>query len=110
MARATLVLMHHSGFPSCVLALDDIGLHEGREASGELIAAHRGGPVRILSGHIHRPLQAVWHGCLCAIGGSPAFYVELRLEPDRTKPVIVHEPFRHFIHKVDSADDVTIHL
>ena len=85
------------------------GNREGREAFGEQTAAHRGGVLRILSGHTHRPFQAVWHGCLCAIGCSPAFNQELRLEPDRPEPVIVHEPFRYLIHKVDSAEDVTIH-
>jgi 3',5'-cyclic AMP phosphodiesterase CpdA len=104
----TLILMHHPAFPSGMVPLDHMALREGREAFGTLIVAHKG-PLRILSGHIHRPFQTLWQGRLCAVGGSPAFHHDLRLEPDAPEPGAAREPYNYFIHKLDGADTVTIH-
>lgn len=104
----TLVLMHHPAFPSGMLPLDHMALREGRDAFGALIAAHPG-PLRVLSGHIHRPFQTLWQGRLCAVGGSPAFHHDLRLEPGAPEPGIAQEPYSYFIHTFDGADTVTIH-
>lgn len=103
-----LILMHHPAFPSGMLPLDHMALREGRDVFGTLVAAHPG-PLRILSGHIHRPFQTLWHGRLCAVGGSPAFHHDLRLEPDAPEPGATREPYSYFIHKLDGAATVTIH-
>lgn len=104
----TLILMHHPAFPSGMAQLDHMALRDGRDAFGALVAAHQG-PLRILSGHIHRPFQTLWHGRLCAVGGSPAFHHDLRLEPGAPEPGAAREPYSYFLHKLDGADTVTIH-
>ena len=104
----TLILMHHPAFPSGMPPLDRMSLREGRDEFGELIEAHRG-QVSILSGHIHRPFQMMWHGHLCAVGGSPAFHHELLLARDAPEPGAVEEPYSYFIHKLDGANAVCIH-
>lgn len=104
----TLILMHHPAFPSCVDALDAMALRDGREAFGALIGGYDGA-LRILSGHIHRPYQTMWQGKLCAVGGSPVFKHDLRLEPGSAEPETVSEPYCYFVHKMDGANAVTIH-
>ena len=104
----TLVLMHHPAFPSAIAQLDYMALREGREAFGELIAAYKG-PLRILSGHIHRPFQTLWNGVFCSVSGSPAFQQDLVLDPAIPEPGIVDEPYAYFIHRIHDAKTVSIH-
>lgn len=104
----TLILMHHPAFPSCIGSLDGMTLREGRAEFGALIRDYTG-TLRILSGHIHRPFHALWHGKLCAVGGSPAFKHDLRLEPGSAEPETVSEPYCYFLHVLDGTDAVTIH-
>jgi 3',5'-cyclic AMP phosphodiesterase CpdA len=104
----TLILMHHPAFPSGIPTLDAMSLREGRQELGRLVAAHRG-PLRILSGHIHRPFQSIWNGAFCAVGGSPAFTHKLDLDPDAPEPGAVREPYAYFIHKIDGPQTVSIH-
>lgn len=107
-ADLTLVLMHHPAFPSCVESLDAMALRAGRAEFAKLIAAYPG-PLRILSGHIHRPFQALWQGKFCATGGSPVFQHELQLVPGAAEPGATNEPYRYFLHKIDGPEAVTIH-
>ena len=104
----TIVLMHHPAFPSSIPTLDRMALGEGRAEFGDLIAAYRG-PLRILSGHIHRPYQALWHNVFCAVGGGPAFQHKLDLRPDAPEPGSVAEPYAYFIHRIEGAEAVSIH-
>lgn len=104
----TLILMHHPAFPSGMAPLDHMALREGREDFAAVIAAHPG-PLRILSGHIHRPFQTLWQGRLCAVGGSPAFHHDLRLEPGAPEPGAAREPYSYFLHRLDGAETVMIH-
>lgn len=104
----TLILMHHPAFPSRIDALDHMALREGHEDFAKLVASYDG-PLRILSGHIHRPFQALWQGKLCAVGGSPAFQHDLRLEPGADDPETGREPYSYFLHQIDGASAVTIH-
>lgn len=104
----TLILMHHPAHPSCVDSLDAMALKAGRAEFSALIAAYPG-PLRILSGHIHRPFQTIWQGKFCATGGSPVFQHALDLTPGAHEPGAISEPYRYFVHKIDGPDAVTIH-
>jgi 3',5'-cyclic AMP phosphodiesterase CpdA len=104
----TLILMHHPAHPSCVDSLDAMALKAGRTEFSALIAAYPG-PLRILSGHIHRPFQTIWQGKFCATGGSPVFQHALDLTPGAHEPGAISEPYRYFVHKIDGPDAVTIH-
>lgn len=104
----TLILMHHPAFPSQMAALDAMTLQEGRGAFEQMIAAYDG-PLRILSGHIHRPFQTLWHGAFCAVSGGPAFQHALALGESTAEPGLVREPYAYFIHRITDATSVSIH-
>ncbi|MFK8034086.1 MAG: metallophosphoesterase [Hyphomicrobiales bacterium] len=104
----TLVLMHHPAFPSTIVPLDDMALQEGRDAFAKLIADYQE-PLRILSGHIHRPFQTIWNGVFCAVSGGPAFQHALALDPAADEPSTISEPYAYFIHRISDAKSVSIH-
>jgi Icc protein len=104
----TIILMHHPAFPSFSLPLDRMALVEGRTRFGELVKAYRG-PLRILSGHIHRPFQALWNGAFCAVGGGPAFQHRLELRPDAPEPGPINEPYAFYLHRLEGTGTVTVH-
>ncbi len=66
----TLVAMHHPPFSTGIQALDAATLVEGAEEFRRLII-EAPGDIRILAGHIHRPVQARWAGRFAATAGSP---------------------------------------
>jgi len=107
-AGLTLILMHHPAFPSGMPPLDAMALREGRAAFGRLVAACPG-PVRILSGHIHRPFQTLWQGAYCAVGGSPAFHHDLRLEPGAPEPGAAAAPYCYYLHQILGPESVILH-
>lgn len=104
----TIILMHHPAFPSGIGPLDRMALVEGRTRFGELVKACRG-PLRILSGHIHRPFQCLWNNAFCAVGGGPAFQHGLDLRSDAPEPGPVAEPYAFYIHRLDGTGSVTVH-
>ena len=104
----TLILMHHPAFPSGIPTLDRMSLREGRVAFARLVAAHHG-PLRIFSGHIHRPFQTLWNGAFCAVSGSPAFQHKLDLDLNASELGSVREPYAYFVHKLSGSETVSIH-
>lgn len=104
----TLILMHHPAFPSAIAALDHMALQDGRDTFARLIAAYQG-PLRILSGHIHRPFQTIWNGVFCAVSGGPAFQHDLVLDPAALEAATVDEPYAYFIHRIHDEETVSIH-
>jgi len=107
-AGLTLILMHHPAFPSQMAPLDAMALQGGQAVFEQMIAGYTG-PLRILSGHIHRPFQTLWHGVFCAVSGGPAFQHALTLDPEAAEPGIVAEPYAYFIHQITDATSVSIH-
>jgi Icc protein len=104
----TLVLMHHPAFPSGMRGLDAMALIEGKEELGELVRNYPG-TLRILSGHIHRPYNAIWNGAYCAVAGSPAFQHEYNLDPAAPEPGPVIEPYAYFVHRLAEDGTLTVH-
>lgn len=104
----TLILMHHPAFPSAIAPLDHMALQNGRDAFAQLMTDYRG-PLRILSGHIHRPFQTLWNGVFCAVSGGPAFQHALALDPAASEPTTVSEPYAYFIHRLSDEKTVSIH-
>jgi 3',5'-cyclic-AMP phosphodiesterase len=80
--QPTLLFMHHPPFRTG-LPLDRAGF-AGAEALGELVGEHRQ-VQRILCGHVHRPVQVLWHGVLASTCPSTAFQVALELDAPRTR-------------------------
>jgi len=106
--RLTIVLMHHPAFPSMIAALDQMCLRAGRTDFEKLIVEYPG-PLRILSGHIHRPFQTLWSGVWCAVSGGPSFQHALDMTDRGPEPSIAEEPFAYFIHRIEEAAAVTVH-
>jgi 3',5'-cyclic AMP phosphodiesterase CpdA len=104
----TFVLMHHPAFPSGMRGLDGMALIEGKAGLGEIVANYAG-TLRILSGHIHRPYNAIWNGVYCAVAGSPAFQHEYSLDPAAPEPGPVSEPYAYFIHRLADDGTFTVH-
>ncbi|MET0743090.1 MAG: phosphodiesterase [Microvirga sp.] len=102
------IIMHHPPFPTGIGALDRMSLVEGADALGRLVASRSTG-VRILCGHIHRPVHGVWNGAYAAIAGSPAFQVGLDLDPDADEPGPLHEPYAYFVHRLGADGSFSVH-
>ncbi len=107
-AGQTIVAMHHPPFLTGTPALDAAALVEGAEALGAMVRAAPS-RLRILCGHIHRPVQSTWNGRFAAIGGSPAFQIGLDLSGSAEEPGLVSEPYAYFIHRFDAHGDVAVH-
>ena len=106
--KLTMILMHHPAFPSQMAPLDAMALQDGH-AEFERLITNYNGPLRILSGHIHRPFQTLWHGVFCAVSGGPSFQHALTLDRDADEPGIVAEPYAYFIHWITDPTSVSIH-
>lgn len=106
-AGPTILAMHHPPFATGIASLDAATLVEGARELGRMV---REAPsdVRILCGHVHRPVQASWNGRFAAIGGSPAFQIGLDLTGRSEEPGLVREPYLYFIHRFDARGDVAV--
>jgi hypothetical protein len=100
--------MHHPAFPSAITKLDQMALQDGYSKFEKLISSFTR-PLRILSGHIHRPYQTLWNGVWCAVSGGPSFQHALTMDPDAPEPLEAKEPFSYFIHKIEETATMTVH-
>jgi len=77
--KPTVIIMHHPPFKTGIVHMDEIGLTNA-EGLGRIIAQH---PQieRILCGHLHRSIQARFHGTIASTCPSPAHQVTLDLNP-----------------------------
>jgi hypothetical protein len=73
-----------------------------------MVQAYRG-PLIILAGHIHRPYKTIWNGAYCAVGGSPAFQIELDLAPKQHEPGVVSEPYAYYVYRLGTNGDLAAH-
>lgn len=89
-ARPTIVVMHHPPFSTGIAWMDRIGLLEGGPALARVIAKHKQ-VERILSGHLHRAIQARFAGTLASTAPSTAHQVSLDLGAE-SDPAFVFEP------------------
>ncbi len=97
----TVVSMHHPPFPTGHAEFDEMAEVEGAEELGELIRRSKS-KVVVLSGHVHRPYQTVWHGANCYIAGGPSFQMGSSFCFGDSRLQVVEEPFAYFIHAIDS--------
>ena len=107
-AGQTTILMHHPPNDSGLAFFDHIGLVEGGEEFGRMIASHRG-RLNVMCGHIHRPTQAMWNGAFVAVAGSPAFQTDLDLRLPAVDPTVVDIPYAYFIYNVGEAGLLSVH-
>ena len=80
--RPTLVLMHHPPFITGIGHMDRMGLLDASGLS-EVIARH-GQVVRILCGHVHRPIQTMFAGVPVSVAPATSFQIELKLDDSKS--------------------------
>ncbi|MTJ80418.1 MAG: phosphodiesterase [Telmatospirillum sp.] len=95
--QPTIVALHHPPFLTGIAHMDAMGL-EGREGFAAVVAKYPA-IIRILAGHIHRPVQALVGGRLAMTAPSPAHQVALDLTPDGPSRFIL-EPPGYLLHHV----------
>ncbi|MBI2295930.1 MAG: phosphodiesterase [Betaproteobacteria bacterium] len=82
-ARPALIFMHHPPFRTGIRCMDEIGLDAASAGRlGTIVSGHRQ-VERIVCGHVHRGIQARWHGTTVSICPSTAFQGILDLKADR---------------------------
>jgi 3',5'-cyclic AMP phosphodiesterase CpdA len=107
-AGPTLITMHHPPFPSGMDALDRMALVGGRAEMAEMVRSFTG-PLAILAGHIHRPYKALWNGAYCAVGGSPAFQIDLDFAASEHEPGVVAEPYAYYVYRLGAEGGLAAH-
>ncbi|HKI97852.1 MAG TPA: phosphodiesterase [bacterium] len=85
----TLLFMHHPPFHTG-LPLDRYGF-PGAESLGVLVERHRQ-VRRIVCGHIHRPVQTLWHGVLASTCPATAFQIALELDAAPRSHIAMEPP------------------
>lgn len=103
--RPTLVMLHHPPFPTGIAHMDRIGLLQGAPELGSILSQH-GQIQRVLCGHLHRPIQAVWHGTPVSVAPSPAHQVAMDLRPGGPSAFVMEPPAIH-LHSWTPAGLVT---
>lgn len=76
----TVLFMHHPPIKTGIRHMD-VQNCANAEAFGELVERH-GQIVRILCGHVHRPVCTQWHGITVTIAPSSSHYVALDLQDE----------------------------
>lgn len=77
--RPTLIFVHHPPFASGIAHMDAKPMREA-DAFAAVVAAH-GNVLRVIAGHVHRSISALWGGTLCTTCPSTAHQFALDLVP-----------------------------
>jgi len=94
--RPTVIIMHHPPFATGIAHMDKIGL-EGADAFAAIVARHLQ-VERVLSGHLHRSIQALIGGhAVASTAPSTAHQVALDLRP-QGPPAFKMEPPGYQLH------------
>lgn len=98
--RPAVVIMHHPPFATAIGHLDRMGLTDPAGIAA-IVAKHRQ-VVRILCGHVHRPINTVFAGVPASVAPATSFQIQLKL--DESKGIAwTREPPAFQLH-VGSAD------
>jgi Icc protein len=88
--RPTVLFMHHPPFETGLANMDCQNCRNG-EALGALVERHPQ-VVRILCGHVHRPVHLHWHGVTASIAPSPSHSCVLDLNADAAHDFVLEPP------------------
>lgn len=104
--KRTLVFMHHPPLKTGTRYMDEIALDQtSAERLAQIIGRHPQ-VERITCGHVHRGMQARWHGTTVSICPSTAFQYSLDFRPDASAAV-TGEPPAYQLHYWNGAELVT---
>jgi 3',5'-cyclic-AMP phosphodiesterase len=81
--RPTVIAIHHPPFETGIWWMDCVGMEGG--SLFESVVRRHSHVVKVLSGHVHRPIQTTWGGCSLWVCPSTAVSVAPDLDP-------AHEP------------------
>ena len=99
-----LIGLHHPPMPVGIRFLDAMRLLDG-EALAEVVAAHPN-VVRVMAGHVHRPITAGFAGSVLTVAPSLWRQTGLLLNSD-APPGYLAEPTGFLLHMIDGGDCVT---
>jgi hypothetical protein len=99
--------MHHPPFLTGLANMDWQNCRNG-EALGALLERSRQ-VVRVLCGHVHRPIDTLWHGVTASIAPSPSHSCVLDLEPKASHDFVV-EPSTCALHLWSEGAGLVSHL
>lgn len=88
--RSTIVALHHPPFATGIGLMDQIALTNPSELAA-IIARFRN-VQRVISGHVHRPSQALFAGALASTCPSTAHQIPLRLASDSPSRFVLEPP------------------
>jgi 3',5'-cyclic AMP phosphodiesterase CpdA len=106
-ATPTIVAMHHPPFRTLIGHMDDIGLRN--PAALEAVVARHPQVRRVICGHLHRPIQALWANTLAMTAPSTAHQVCLDLADDAPSAFTM-EPPGFLVHAWTDTGDVVSHV
>lgn len=98
--RPTVIAMHHPPFLSGVHWMDEMHL-DGLDRFARLIESSTN-VIRILCGHLHRPITATIGGVTTTVGPSTVHHIELNLAPDAPVEVI-RDPVGYHLHHISNG-------
>lgn len=104
----TVLALHHPPFATRIGHMDDIGLRHGGEALAAIVRGHRQ-VERVISGHLHRSIQARWAGTVAMTSPSTAHQVALDLAADAASAFVM-EPPGFLIHAFTGTGPIVSHL
>ena len=88
--RPTLIFMHHPPFRTGLWHMDKQRVTTA-DRLGEVVARHNQ-IVQIVCGHLHRPIQHLWHGVPVSVCPSTAHQIALDLRDGERLAVIAEPP------------------
>ena len=103
----TALFMHHPPFRTGIDHMDVQNCDAG-EALGALIESHPQ-VIRVMCGHVHRPIQLLWHGVTASIAPSPSHNVALDLR-ENAPPRFFIEPAACQLHQWREDTGLISHL
>jgi Icc protein len=75
----TLVFMHHPPFDTGIWWMDCVGISDEHRRGFEAVIRRHPQVQRVVSGHIHRPVQTAWGATIVSVAPSTAHQVGLDL-------------------------------
>ena len=100
----TVIALHHHPVRSDIAAMDEIMLADAAEFAG-VLARHQP-VVRILHGHLHRPMTGLLARAVVMSAPSTDRQVHLDLDPDGPG-AFIQEPPGIMLHRLNGNDDVS---
>ena len=104
--RPTLIALHHPPFATGIGHMDKLGLADA-ESFAAIVSRHKQ-VLRVICGHVHRPITTGWAGSIASIAPSIAHQVALDLREDAPSAFMM-EPGGYQLHAFSEAGGLVSH-